>query len=69
MAEDRMTQALQYLNREFSVNADEFLRDNAPGGEMLLMGALSKGYAREAKGRFGLTDAGRAKIAAEVVDG
>lgn len=59
---DRVGEALAYLKREFSVDADEFRRDNAPGGEMLMMGVLSKGYARQEHGRIGLTDAGRARI-------
>jgi len=56
---DRMAEGLRYLSAEFSVTADEFRRDNAPGGDMLLMGAVSKGYAREGRGRFAVTEAGR----------
>lgn len=64
MKNDRVRDSLKYLEREFSVDADEFRRDNAPGGEMLMMGVLSKGYARQERGRIGLTDAGRARMVA-----
>ena len=63
---DRMTEGLKYLAESFSVDADEFRRDNAPGGEMLLMGAVSKGYATERAGRYAVSEAGRRKLDAEV---
>lgn len=60
---DRVSEALAYLKREFSVDADEFRRDNAPGGEMLMMGVLSKGYANEKGGRYAVSEAGRRLLA------
>lgn len=65
---DRMTEALRNLSAQFSADADEFRRDNAPGGEMLLMGAVSNGYVVEKGGMYAVTDAGRRKLAAEEVE-
>lgn len=65
---DRQAEGLRYLSSEFSADADEFRRDNAPGGEMLLMGLVSKGYAVEKGGRYAVSDAGRRRLAAVEVE-
>lgn len=61
---DRLIDAVRHLAEQFSVTADEFRRDNAPGGEMLLMGAVSKGYAIEQGGRYAVSPAGRRFLSA-----
>lgn len=60
-----MTDGLQYLAGQFSATPDEFKRANQPGGDMLLMGLVSKGYANERGGRVAVSDAGRRKLAEE----
>jgi hypothetical protein len=61
----RLIYAVRHLAEQFSVTADEFRRDNAPGGDMLLMGAVSKGYAIEQGGRYAVSLAGRRFLEAQ----
>ena len=62
--QDRITAAVRYLAEQFSVTADEFRRDNAPQGAMLLEGAVAKGYAIAEGGRYAVSPAGRRYLAA-----
>lgn len=60
-----MTRAgLDYLLREFSVTREEWRR-HFHGGDMLLDGLLSKGYALTQHGRFAVSRAGRRYLAEE----
>lgn len=60
---DRIAEGIRYLAGEFSATADEFRRDNAPGGEMLLEALLSHGYAIETRGRFAASRVGLRRLA------
>jgi len=65
----RITEGLRYLAGEFSVDRDEFRRDNQPGGAALLeacsnLGYVGRGVTPETRDRFALTDAGRRRLAA-----
>lgn len=62
MTADRMVDALQYLEGEFSVDRPEW-RQYHKGGDMLLDGAVSKGYVNTKGGRFAVSDAGRRMLA------
>ncbi len=53
-----MVDALQYLSSEFSCTRDEW-RNHHRGGDMLLDGLVSKGYANTKSDRFAVSDAGR----------
>ena len=55
----RIDDGVMYLAREFSASIDEFRRDNAPAGDMLLQGLISRGLAVEKSGRVALSPAGR----------
>ena len=55
----RLDAGVEYLAREMSASVDEFRRDNAPAGDMLLQGLLSRGYVVERLGRVALSPAGR----------
>lgn len=61
---DRLHDGLRYLAEQFSASADEFRRDNAPGGVMLLEGLVSRGYAHEKAGRYAVSAAGRRRLEA-----
>lgn len=63
-----LTDSLRYLAREFSASASDFKRDNAPGGEMKLMGLLSKGYALQVGDRVAVSEAGHRKLSDEMPD-
>ncbi|GAB2619972.1 hypothetical protein [Novilysobacter erysipheiresistens] len=62
---DRMADSLQWLSAQFSADDDEFRKAQHPGGEMLLMGAVSKGYAIRQGDRVAVSDAGRRRMGAE----
>jgi hypothetical protein len=55
----RLEEGIAYLAAQMSASIDEFRRDNAPAGDMLLQGLLSRGYAVEKAGRVALSPAGR----------
>lgn len=55
-----MQQGLDFIETKMSVSRDQFRGEFREGSDMLLDGALSHGYAIQARhGRIGLTDAGR----------
>lgn len=60
---DRIDDALRWLTGEFSAARDEFRRQHREGGDMLLTGIVSAGYAHERDGRCSVSDAGRARMA------
>lgn len=63
---DRIAQGLRYLTEEFGATADEFRRDNHPGGDMLLTGLINQGYAKNGQGGLIVaTDSGRRRLVAE----
>lgn len=59
----RITDGLRHLAAKFSAERHEFARDMQPGGEMLLEGLVSKGYALHKGGRYALSEAGRRWLA------
>lgn len=63
-----MAEGLRHLAGEFSVSRDEW-RQHFRGGDMLLDGLVSKGYALHQRGRFAVSRQGRAFLqAVEVPD-
>lgn len=54
---NKRADAVQWLSAEFSASRDEMLRAQGP---MLTDAIVSLGYAREQRGRYAVTDAGRA---------
>lgn len=57
---ERMQQALAWIEGRISIRQEDFRREFKAGSDMLLEGAISHGYARQARhGRIGLTDTGR----------
>lgn len=61
----RINDGIRYLSEQFSAEPAEFHRDNRPGGPMLLMGLLSRGYAVERGGRVAVSEQGRRRLEAE----
>lgn len=66
---NRITDGLRYMARELSASRDEFRRDHQPDGAALLEGMVSHGYlargtTAETWDRYGLTPAGRRRLAA-----
>lgn len=59
--QDRIGEALHYLSEQFSVTRDEWRR-HFRGGDMLLDGAVSRGFVREQGGRYAVTETGRRRI-------
>jgi hypothetical protein len=59
---DRLHDGLRWLAQEFSATADEFRSAHKAGSDMLLTGLHSLGFARCERGRFAVTDAGRARM-------
>ena len=60
-----VTDGLRFLAAEFSCTQDEW-REHHAGGDMLLEGLVSRGYALAQRGRFAVSDAGRRRL--EAVD-
>lgn len=63
---DPIAEALHYLSEQFSVTRDEWRR-RFHGGDMLLDGLTSLGFAHERGGRFAVSPAGRRRINASGV--
>jgi len=63
--EDRLASGVRYLAREMSVSRDEFLRDQYPGGGMLLDAMLSQRYSWRKQDRIQLTESGYRRLRAE----
>lgn len=60
---DQLRDGLRHLSAEFSATRDEWRR-HWHGGDMLLDGLVSHGYAIERDARYAVTDAGRRMLAA-----
>lgn len=63
---DAIGEALHYLSEQFSVTRDEWRR-HFQGGDMLLDGLTSLGFAHDRDGRFAVSPAGRRRIEASGV--
>lgn len=62
-APDPMADALQHLSQQFSLTRQEW-RNHYRGGDALLDGLVSHGYAIERGGRFAVSQVGRVRMEA-----
>ena len=61
---DRIHEGLQWLAGEFSATPDEFRKEHHPGGDMLLAGLLSRGFANAKHDRVAVSEQGRRRLTA-----
>jgi len=68
MTADPISQGLQTLAERFSVDRDQW-REHHKGGDALLDGLVSHGYAIHKDGRYAVSRAGRERMAEAMADG
>ncbi len=62
--ETRITDGIRWLQEQFSASFDEFRQAHQPGGDMLLTGLMTGGYANRKGDRVAVSEQGTRRLAA-----